>query len=216
MRRLIWLLAILVVIYGAGEFAAKSYAEDKIEEQVKDKYSLAREVDASVSVPLIFGLITGSAIDRVEVAVDHFDAGEFLTDRVTAVLTRVHIDAGESIRRRELVVDSVERLDVTIEISDDEASKSLPQGLAFRFESGKVSLEGAAVSVDGKFEVAGNDVRFVPEQTPALPREFQAPVWKLGSLPLVTCLRDIEVLSGLVRITCSTDNPPAEFPPSRS
>lgn len=212
-RLLILLLVILVVLYGAADVYAKRFAQSKIEEQVMKRYPVAGEVDATVSVPLIFGLITGSKVDRVEVAINHVNAGEFFTDRVTAVFTGVHVKVGESISRRELVVDSIDRLDVTVEILEGEASRTLPSGFAFDFQDGRVSVTGpGGVSVEGEFEVREHEVRFVPVETVSIPGGFRSPIWNLTALPLASCLREIEIVPGRVRITCSVDSPPAEFP----
>lgn len=218
MRRfLVGLLIILVVLYGAGELYAKKYAEGKVEEQVRERYPAAREVDATVSAPIVFGLIAGSKVGRVEVAVGHVDAGEFFTDRVTALLTGVHVDMGESVSKRKLVVDSVERLDLTIEISEEEASKTLPTGFAFDFQDGTVLVTGPrGISIEGKFEVRQHEVNFVPDRLALLPRAFQPPTWGLKALPMASCLREIQVLPARVKITCSINNPPARFPPEPS
>lgn len=203
-----------MVIYGAAEVLAKGYAQTKIEENVKERYPAAREVKSSVSAPVIFGLLTQSAISRVEIAVRHVEAGVLLTDRVSVTLYDVRIDLGESIRRREAVVDRIDRLDLTVEISDDQASKTLPEAFAFEFSPEGVVITAPGIRIRGRLQIASeSQLVFVPEEPQRLPPSFRPPVWELKGIPLFACLEKVEVRPGRVRVTCSIEDPPTDFPP---
>jgi hypothetical protein len=212
-RFLIWTLVIIVVLYGAAEVAAKPYVEGKIEDNVKERYPVAREVDSSVSIPLLFGIITKSTVSRVEINVRHVDAEALPTDRVSATLEGVHIEVGESISRREIVVERVDRLLIVVEITDEGASKTLPEGFAFEFRPSTVIVSGPGLRAQVEPQVASkSQIRFVAQGQ--LPAAVRLPVWNLQDLPLMACNElDVDVDTGRLRITCAVDNPPIDFPP---
>lgn len=214
MRRfLVWTLVIILVVYGAAEVASKPYVEGKIEDNVKERYPVAREVDSSVSVPLLFRVLITSTVSRVEISVRHVETEGLPTDRISATLEGVHIDLGESISQREVVVESVDRLVIAIEITDEQASKTLPARFAFEFRPSAVVVSGPGVRFEAEPQVASkSQIRFVAKGQ--LPGGIRLPVWNLGSLPLLACNElDVDVDSGRLRITCAIDNPPIDFPP---
>lgn len=216
MRRTLVVLVVLAGAgYGAAEVAAKNYAEKALAESAAAQDPIAEEAEAEVSAPLLWGLITRNTIDRIEISTRHVTVGPFIADRTVAVLTGVHLDRAASLREFEAVVSSIDRLDMTVEISAAEASKVLPEGFAFEFVGGGVvAIRGPGVSVRGRLVVAPpSAVRFEPEAGVRLPRGFSPPRWEFEDIPFVTCIREIEILPGRARVTCSQENPPPTFPP---
>ena len=212
-RTLIIFVVLIGIGYGAAEVYAKSFAEKSLAENAAAKDPIAQTAQAKVSAPLIWGLLTKSSIDRIEISTQHVQLGPILGDRTTAVLTDVHIDRKASIRESEPIVDKIGRLDMSVEILQEEASKLLPNGVTFEFTSGNVAIKGPlGVSVDGKLVVRdGDTIAFEPKGV--MPRGIRAPSFKLGDIPFVSCLQQIEAKPGRLRITCSQKNPPATFPP---
>lgn len=212
-KKLLLVLVILLVGgYAVAEVAAKSFAERSLAENAASKDPVATEVEAEVSSPLLWQLFTTSTIKRIQISTRHIAIGPFTADRVTAVLTNVHLDRAASIRESEPIVDSIGRLDMIVELGDDEVSKALPEGTTFEFVKDSVILKAGSLSVEGKLEVTEPDtIRFVPDSP--LPGGVRPPSWKLEDIPFVSCIRNIEIHPGFVRVTCSQQDPPARFPP---
>lgn len=206
-------VALLVAGYGAAEVFAKSYAERSLAENAASHDPIAETATAKVSAPLIWGLLTKSTIARIEISTEHVQLGPIVGDRTTAVLTDVHIDRKASIRESEPIVDKIGRIDMSVEISSQEVSKLLPEGFSLESSPGKVTLKGPrGISLAGKLVVRGPDtIAFEPDAP--LPRGLQPPSFQLGDIPFVSCLQQVEMMAGKVKVTCSQDNPPPTFPP---
>jgi hypothetical protein len=208
-KKLFFAFLLLVLAgYGAAEVGAKRFAEARIEKTVAERHPQARDVDAEVSAPLIFDLARGESVRRVEVSAGHLGLGDLLADRAIAEATRVQVDLGASVRERKLVIDSIDRLDLSLEISQEELSKLAPPGFSFELGSGVVTVRGPVGSVQGRLEVASpSELRFRPQAPlPGLP----AIAVTFDLAPLVDCLQGVEVVPGILRVTCSKDDPPTD------
>jgi hypothetical protein len=207
-RLLIALIIVGVGGYGFAEASAKRYAEKAIAEKVKQVDPAANEVEAHVSSPLLFGVLSRGTIDKITVSADHLKVGSFTADKTTGVLHGVHIDKAESLKQKKPVIESIDQADVTVEISDVEVSKALPRGLSFRFEDSLAILQGPGFSVEGTLEVeAHNSVRFRPKAV-GLPRGVAPPALRFGDIAFLNCIDGIELHKGGATITCSKKNPP--------
>jgi hypothetical protein len=214
-RRVAVLLVVAVpASYGAGEVAATKYTQSALAKKIKEEDPAAQDVKAKVSTPLVWGLITRNTVDRIEASATHVKIGDFFAGRVSATLHGVVVDRPASIKQRQIVLTSIDRLDATVEMSQEEVSKILPTGLHFRFqEDGEVEVAGPAGSIKGKLVIVPpSAIKFQPT-TPSLLRGLAVPVWDMSNIPLVTCIHDIEVHAGSVKVTCTQNNPPAKFPP---
>lgn len=206
-------LILLGASYAGAEFAAASFAEKAIAESAAERDPLAREVTAQVSKPLLFNLLRSSVIDRIEVSTTHVQVGPVSADRATAVLYGVRLDVGASIAQREPVVESIDRLEMTLEISQGAASAVLPEGFRFEFHSGgRVVLAGNGIEVSGRLTlVPPATLRFEPDAG-SVPPGIN-PEWTLEEIPFVTCLESLEISEGVARVSCSQEDPPPDFPP---
>lgn len=212
MFRKLFLLLIVLFLggYAAAEVYAKGYAEEKIAEAAAEKDPLARGSDAEVSFPVIFQVVARSRIDRVVIVNRHVDVGPFLADEIGATLTGVHIDRAESIARRGPKITSIDRLETMIVVSQTEASKALPEGFSFEFGHGNVRLLGPGLEISGKLEANGDSsLTFRPDQG-QLPRGVRAS-FGLAELPYLACVLNVAVELGVMRISCSTEDPPVEW-----
>lgn len=210
-RKLLLLLVILILGgYGAAEVWAKGLAEEKIEEAAEERDPLARGSDASVSFPLLWGVMTRGTINRVEISNRHVELGPFVSDEVRAEFTGVHIDRARSIAARRPEVISIDRAEISFTVSQEEASKVLPQGFRFDFGDNAVALIGPGIQIPGRIESSGDSgLRFIPEQD-ALPRGVGA-AWDFGDMPFVECAVEVSITPGLMRASCAVDDPPVEF-----
>lgn len=203
-------LVTLPLLYGGAEVAAKKLAEKSLAENVKSHDPVATETSASVSSPLLFGLFTKKTIDRVEVSANHVKLEQLLADDATVTLHGVHIDVAQSMKQSEPVISSIDRMDVTFSISQDEVSKLVPTGLRVQFAGqGVTNLVGPGFLVKGTLEVEGGALAFRP-LTP-LPKGVRNLRIPLGET-VASCIQNIEVQVGKAIITCSKDNPPTSFP----
>ncbi|MEO7804792.1 MAG: LmeA family phospholipid-binding protein [Actinomycetota bacterium] len=209
-RAIIIMLGTLTVLYGVAEVAAKKYGEKALAQYAAEKDPLATNAQAQISFPIIFGILSRNTIDRVEISTNHVEIRGIVADKTTAVLTGVHLDRAASLRDREPVIESIDRLDMSIEIRQEELSKRLPQGLGFVFTPGIVTLTGPGFAVEGSLKVTAPGVI---DFDGTLPRGLKPPSLDLGDLPFVTCIREINIGPGVVTITCSLENPPSKFPP---
>lgn len=216
MKKAILVLLVLVVVgYAAAEVFAKRFVEERIERAVAEREPQAREIRAEVSAPLLFGLLTSGAVSRIEVSASQVPVVRvFSTDRITAVLHGVELDRAASRERRRAVVRSIDRLEVTVEVAQEELSRVLPPGYRFELAPGAVTLQGpAGLSVRGRLAVqppAG--LRFEPLSVPLLPAGVRVPLVELAEVLFVSCISSVELLPGLLRVTCSRDDPPVPFP----
>ncbi|MGH2769234.1 MAG: hypothetical protein ACRDJF_01740, partial [Actinomycetota bacterium] len=156
----------------------------------------------------VFDLARERTVRSVEVSAGHLDLEDLIADRASATATGVHVDLGASARQRKLVISSIDRLDLDLKISQEEASKLAPRGFAFEFGSGVVTVRGPVGSVQGRLEVASpSELGFRPQAPlPGLP----AISLRFDLAPLVDCLQGVEVVPGAIRITCSKDDPPTD------
>lgn len=211
-------LIITVVGYGALEFAAKSFAEGKLEELAVERNRLAQGAEAKVSVPLLYGILVNSRIRRVEIATTQVDLGPFVADRASAVLRTIELDRMATLLEREPVIESIDVVEMALEFNSAQASKVLPEGFSFEFlPTGKVRLIGPGTDITGQLVIAeGPVIRFDPEGGSVLPPGVGNLVWTFTEVPFVTCVAKIEIIAPLARITCTERDPPAKFPPGLS
>lgn len=215
-RALMVFLIIVLLGYGALEVAAKTFAERRLEELAEERHRLALEAQASVSVPLLYGIVVNSRINRVEIATTQLNLGPFVADRAGAVIEGIHLDRLATLAEREPVIQSIDRLEMFVEFTSEEASRVLPEGFSFAFVAdGSVQLQiPGGNSVRGRLVIIeGVLVRFDPEAGAALPPGLRQPLWSFVDIPFVTCLQSVEIRAGTARITCVEEDPPSRFPP---
>ena len=214
MKLIKWFLILVAIVgiggYGFAEASAKRYAEKAIVEKVKQADPAANEVEAHVSSPLLWGVLSRSTIDKITVSTDHLKLGQYTADKTTGVLHGVHLDKTQSLKQKKPVIESIDQADVTVEISDIEVSKALPSGLSFRFVESAAILQGPGFSIEGTLEVEPNNrVRFRPKS--ALPRGIVPPAVRFGDIAFLNCIEAIELHKGGAKITCSKKNPPVSL-----
>lgn len=211
-RILLVLVVLLGIGYGAAELVAARYAEQMLADKVESKDALAKNATADVSTPLLWGLLTNNTIDRIELTTTHVQVGPLLADKAVAVLTGVHIDRAKSLKEAEVIVSSIDRLDMTVILSQESVSKALAEGVTVEFGDGVATLKALGLEVEGTLEVVGETaVAFVPNLD--LPRGFPRPHLELADVPFVSCIRQILIEPGFVTVTCTKQNPPPDFPP---
>ncbi len=212
-----WLkrLVILFLILAGGGYAfaevkAKGYAEEHIEAEARTA-APASNSQATVSFPFVWDLITKSGVQKVEVTLTEYNLGPFLADRVVAAFNNIHVDKAATLRERELVISSIESLDITVGVSASQVSRTLPEGLSFEFAADSVVLHGPGFEVAGNLKTVASG-RVVFETATPLPRGVAVSGFDLG-MPFVDCAQRIVILPSLLTIICRVDNPPVDLRP---
>ncbi|MCA1839652.1 MAG: hypothetical protein LC723_04890, partial [Actinobacteria bacterium] len=108
-RLLIALVIVSAGAYGFAEVSAKRFAEQAIATKAQQVDPVAHTVEAHVSSPLLWGVLSKGLIDEVSVTADHVKLGAYTADRTTGVLHGVHLDRAKSIQERKPVITSIDR-----------------------------------------------------------------------------------------------------------
>ena len=229
MFRKIVILGLLLVLalYAGAEVAVNNYAEKAIARKLQQDHPEAREVKASVSLPVLFPFVSSGRIRRLGATAQNVAVATpvglpaptpestIVAADVTVALEGLDVDRDALLQRRRLRVESIDQLEMTVEITEEEASKSLRlrpefQVLAFEFLDDVSRITGAGV-IGGTFvPVEGSTrLRFVPNAVGGLPEGLD-PMIELGNLPFFRCTAqvEVEVVRDRVRITCAQDDPP--------
>ncbi|MGH2690435.1 MAG: hypothetical protein ACRDKW_16760 [Actinomycetota bacterium] len=219
-------LLLVLALYAGSEVAVNNYAEKAIARKLQQDHPEAREVKASVSLPVLFPFLSSGRIRRVGATAQNVAVAvplglpaltaesTILAADVTVALEGLDVDRDALLQRRRLLVESIDHLEMTVEITEEEASKALRlipgfEALAFEFLDDVSRITGAGV-IGGTFVVEeGTRLHFVPNAVGGLPVGLD-PVIQLGNLPFFRCTADVEVkiVEGRMRVTCSQDNPP--------
>jgi len=208
------LIVLFLIVAGGGyafaEVKARGFTEEKIEAEAS-AVAPAANPQATVSFPLVWTLITKSEVQTVEVILTGYDLGPFLADRVFAFFNGIHVEKVATLRERELVLSSIDSLDLIVEVSAAEVSRALTGGLSFEFAADSALLKGPGLEIAGtlRSESAG---RIFFEPSTALPKGVAVPDFEV-SMPFVDCLQRVVVKPGLLEIACHINNPPADFRP---
>jgi hypothetical protein len=214
LRRLFFTLIFLAVLYSGSEFGVKTYVEAQMEDEVRAEAPTATGIDASVSLPIVLPVIRESAIKTVRLRVAGANVGPFVADKISATFHEVLVDRSVLIQKREVQVNAIGRFDGTIELSEAEVSKILPQGFSFKFEQDAVVLQApGGIRVRGRLEQSKRGFTFNPGSS-SLPGGMKVPTWSFGDVPFGSCVDRIEIQPGQAIISCHVDHPPAKFPPS--
>jgi LmeA-like phospholipid-binding len=217
-------LVLVLLVYGGVEIWTNNYAESAIAKKLQQDHPEAREARAQVSIPLLFSLLGNGKIRRVGVAAEHVrvarvpvvgaltGAGDIFASDVDVELSGVNIDKNALLQQKKLQVLSIDHLEITTEITQEEASKLLAivPGVQFEFEPDLVRITIGRIVVGGSFQVEGGTrLRFVPASAVGLPAGLN-PMLELTNLPFARCTSklEIKVEAGKLGLTCAEDNPP--------
>ena len=216
-------LILLLVAYGGTEVWVNNSAESAIAKKLKQDHPEASKVQARVSIPVLISLLGDGRIRRVGASAQHVriatvpnadastEAGQVFANNVDVELSGVRIDRDSLLQQKELQVVSIDHLDLTADITQNEASKMLAvvPGVRFEFLQDVVRITIGRIVIGGTFQVEGATLRFVPASQGELPAGL-SPSIELGNLPLARCTSNmtVKVREGTLTVSCSQDNPP--------
>lgn len=222
-------LLLVLALYAGAEVAVNNYAEKAIARKLQQDHPEAREVKAEVSLPVLFPFLSSGRIRRVGATAQNVAVATpvglpaltaestILAADVTVALKGLDVDRDALLQRRRLRVESIDHLEMTVEITQEEASKALRLlpgfgALGFEFLDDVSRITGAGV-IGGTFvPVEGSTrLRFQPNAVGGLPEGLD-PMLELGNLPFFRCTAKVavKIVPGRMRVMCSQDNPPVD------
>jgi hypothetical protein len=198
--RLVIVLAVIAALVGEvgyrfllqSEFVAAAAAQDPG----------AQDISADVGFPVTPGLALHRAAS-VTVSEHHVDLGSLKADALVALGKGVHLNVLSSLTGRRADVTSVDNVDFSAEISQAEASRTLPAGYSYDYQADKVIMKGpGTTNLTGRFQVrAPAQLIFIRPglQTP--------PVITFSGYPFSQCVQGVKVVPGKATVTCSKAHP---------
>jgi hypothetical protein len=201
--RLLRLVIVLAVI-GAllGEVAYRFLLQSEFVAAAAARDPGAQDISANVGFPLTPGLALHRAAS-VTVSEHHVDLGSLKADALVARGTGVHLNILSSLTGRRADVTSVGNVDFSAEISQAEASRTLPAGYSYVFQADKVIMKGpGTTNLTGRFQVrAPAQLIFI------LPGLQTPPVITFSGYPFSQCVQGVKVVPGKATVTCSKAHP---------
>ncbi|MGI8425886.1 MAG: LmeA family phospholipid-binding protein [Actinomycetota bacterium] len=205
-RLLLFSVALVLVAYIGAEMLAGAYAEERMAGYIEEREPLITDPQVSLSKPLVLDLLTDSTIRRATIASDRVPLGPVTADRVEAVLNGIRVDRGASLSQQKVVVSSIDSIEVSVAIRQEEVSKVLPRGFNFIFDAGGVTVAGPGFRVKGMISATGpGSLRF--KTSGSLPVTVKVPPLKFLRLPLVGCIPQVQTSPGVLKLTCTETNP---------
>lgn len=192
--------ALLVLI--VPEAFAHFTLESEIIAAVHQRDPSAQAVSAVVGIPVVWGFLVHGSVPRVTVSARHVNLSVLTADRVTADARGVHLDVVTSIIDRRADVTRIDRLSLTVAVTEAEASAALPHGWAFSFADGTATLHTPLGAVTGRFGVpAAGRVAFALA-SPPIPGLPLVPSISFPVQPLASCVSGVRVSPGTLTISC--------------
>jgi len=197
--RLLRLVIVLAVI-GAlvGEVAYRFLLQSEFVAGAAARDPGAQDISANVGFPVTPGLALHRTAS-VTVAEHRVDLGSLRADAVVARGTGVHVNVLTSLTGRRADVTSVDNVDFSADISQAEASRTLPAGYSYVFQADKVIMKGpGTTNLTGRFQVrAPAQVIFI------LPGLQTPPVITFSGYPFSQCVQAVVVVPGKATVSCS-------------
>jgi hypothetical protein len=197
-------LVIVLAVIGAllGEVAYRFLLQSEFVAAAAAQDPKAQDISANAGFPLTPGLVLHRAAD-VTVSERNIDLGSLKADALVALGTGVHLKMLSSLTGRRADVTSVDKVDFSADISQAEASRTLPAGYSYTFQADKVIMKGPGrTNLTGRFQVrAPAQLIFI------LPGLQTPPVITFSGYPFSQCVQGVKVVPGKATITCSKAHP---------
>ncbi len=194
-------IGLVVIVALVGEVGYRLLLQTEFVAAAAARDPQAQNVSASIGFPLMPGLVLHRTA-RVTVSEHQVALGSLKADALVARGTGVHFKILSSLTGRSADVTSVDRVDFSADISQAEASRTLPAGYSYVFQADRVIMKGPGTTLTGRFEVrAPAQVIFI------LPGLQTPPVLTFSGYPFSQCVTGVKVVAGKATITCSKPHP---------
>jgi hypothetical protein len=214
-RLAVRLVVLVLIVLGVAEVAAHFLVQSEIAAAVTKRDPTARDVSASVPIPLLPSLLTTHTLSKVSVSARQVNLGSLTADRVTAIATGVHINVPSSFATRRAQVNRIDRIDLTATFTQGEASALLPPGIKFVFGKDTVTVQGLATSITGRFRLEPPARIVFTIVGSSIPGLSSLPAISFPTQPLASCLQSVSLAPGTLTVTCAETNPSTDFLPHR-
>jgi hypothetical protein len=200
MRKLTALVALLVVValLAVGDFAARRYAEDRIQHQIDSRQAGAVSSVTISSFPFVPRLLILGKVDKVTAHVRNVSVGSFALDRVDLTVTGVKLDRGQLVHGK-VVVTGIRTGTVSALLSEQEVDNVLHVPVSFG--DGSVHLTVGGVTLSATISVVGNELRLG-----AVGHDVSVPI---PELPVLPCVAGVSVQRGFLVLSCTFHQVPA-------
>jgi DUF2993 family protein len=202
-RRLLVVLAVLLVLLVAGDFVGRAVATSELRDRAKAAVRGATSSSASISsFPFLGRLLVAGSVENVHVRVGPVVAGRLTFTSVAVDLEDVRVDRDRLIREQSVRLTGLGRGTVTAEISEAEISRLA--GVPISFTPGRASVRAEGASVSGGAQMAGGSLVLTGVQAPLRVRIPRAPLFPCDATRAV-------VKQGAVEVSCTVRHVPAEL-----
>jgi hypothetical protein len=194
-------IALVVIVALVGEVGYRLLLQTEFVAAAAARDPQAQNVSASIGFPLTPGLALHRTA-RVTVSEHQVALGSLKADALVARGTGVHFKILSSLTNRRADVTSVDKVDFSADISQAEASRTLPAGYSYVFQADRVIMKGPGTTLTGRFEVrAQAQLIFI------LPGLLKPPVITFSGYPFSQCVTGVTVVPGKATIACSKPHP---------
>lgn len=203
MKRLVVVGVVLAVLAVVADFAAKAYAEDRIEAAAERRGGVSTSADAAVhSFPFLPKLLTSGSAGRVDVHITGFVAGRLPIAAIDIELEDVRVDESKLLGGDGVEVTAISEARVAVELTGPDLASATRVPVTIRQGEVRISAAGRSVTVAPTITAAGSLRLGAAGVTPA--------ALGLEASGLTACSStDVAVQGDRLRITCTTD----EIPP---
>ncbi|HVE93419.1 MAG TPA: DUF2993 domain-containing protein [Acidimicrobiales bacterium] len=204
MRKLIF-LGVVVALLGAGDLAARSYAETKLDARARQEVPPGSTVDTSVGgFPFLGRLALNGTVSEVDFRLENVDAGVVVFASVDVDLHGVHLDRQQLFSEQKARLTSLDRGTVTVDITEDALSNALR--VPVTVANGNVTVRVLTQDFDVVPRItAEGSLRFEGQ---GLARALTLVIPKTDTVP---CVGRVTVLAGRLRLVCSITEIPEAF-----
>lgn len=199
MRRLIYVVVILVVLEVVVDIGARTAAEGQINARAKAELPSSVHAESHIhAFPFLIPLLTSGHVSEVDGHFENVTAGPLLLSAVDVVLHGVRVDRDKLLTERKVRIVGIRDGTVSAEVTADALTNVLHVPVVITTGQIKVTVGGVAVAANVR--VQSNAIDF---GIPGVPR---VPIPRTRLLP---CASDITTLAGRVRVSCTIQHVPA-------
>ena len=203
MRRLI-ILGFIVVLLGAADLSARTYASAKLQERAQQTAPAGSTVHASIGgFPFVPRLLLSGRVSHVAVHVTNINATVITFSTVDIDLDGVDLDRSKLIHDRKAKLTGIKHGTVSVILTQQELSDALHVPVAIADGQVSVTVLGKSIHVtptvtaSGTLKLSGSGLASV----------FSLAIPKTDYVP---CIGDVTILAARLRLSCEiTDVPPA-------
>jgi LmeA-like phospholipid-binding len=209
-----WVVLVLAVVI-LPEAGAHFLLQSEVAAAVARRDPSARDISVSLPVPILPTLLVKSSLSRVTVSARQVNLSSLTADKVVAVATRVHVNLPSSLANKRAQVTHIDRIHLTIRVTQEEASALLPPGYKFVFGKGTVTLQGLVTSVTGRFRLEPPARIVFTVVGSSVPGATLLPAISFRVPPLAQCVQSVVLNPGVMAVTCTETNPSTDLLPHR-